>query len=86
MSEGNWIAGTKGVRDIPYQLSELLEDYSDRVLFIFEGEKDVDWAMSGGLLATCNVGGAGNWKRELNQYLPAKEICIFPDNDAAGLG
>ena len=26
-NEGNWIAGTKGVRDIPYQLSELLEDY-----------------------------------------------------------
>ena len=84
-SEGNWIAGTKGVRDIPYQLSELLEDYSDRVLFIFEGEKDVDRAIAGGLLATCNVGGAGNWKRELNQYLPAKEICIVPDNDAAGL-
>ena len=84
-SEGNWIAGTKGVRDIPYQLLELLEDYSDRVLFIFEGEKDVDRAMAGGLLATCNVGGAGNWKRELNQYLPAKEICIVPDNDAAGL-
>ena len=84
-SEGNWVAGTKGVRDIPYQLSELLEDYSDRILFIFEGETDVDRAITGGLLATCNVGGAGNWKRELNQYLPKREICIVPDNDAAGI-
>jgi hypothetical protein len=50
----------KGLPNIPYQLEELHSDHSDRLVFILEGEKDVDRAFAYGLLATCNVGGAGN--------------------------
>jgi hypothetical protein len=75
----------KGLPNIPYQLEELHSDHSDRLVFIFEGEKDVDRAFDYGLLATCNVSGAGNWKPELNKYLMNRKVCIVPDNDTAGL-
>ena len=84
-NDGDWAPKVKGLRNIPYQLEELTQDHSDRMLFIFEGEKDVDRAIKFGLLATSNVGGAGNWTAELNQYLIGKRVCIVPDNDAAGL-
>ena len=67
--QGDWIGNVKGVRNIPYQLPELLEDCKDRPVFVMEGEKDVDRAIRAGLLATCNVGGAGKWTADLNRYL-----------------
>ena len=83
--EGNWKPGVKGMRNIPYRLDELSSGGSDDMLFIFEGEKDVDRAVTNGLSATCNAGGAGNWKSELNEFVQGRNICIVPDNDAAGL-
>ena len=55
-------ADHKKLPQIPYMLEELHKDTGDRPLFILEGEKDVDRALKHGLLATCNAGGAGNWK------------------------
>ena len=83
--DGNWKPSVKGIRNVPYRLDELCEDTNDRLLFIFEGEKDVDRAIHNGLLATCNAGGAGNWNHELNAYVAGRKICIVPDNDSAGL-
>ena len=51
---------------------------------MFEGGKDVELAWCNGLLITFNVGGAANWKDELNQYLGGRTVCIVPDNDEAG--
>jgi len=84
-SNGDWVPQVKGLPNIPYQLEELKQDHSDRMLFILEGEKDVDRAIKLGLLAPCNVGGAGKWKPELNQYIADRQVCIVPDNDTAGL-
>ena len=83
--DGIWKPNVKGVQNVPYRLDELHDDASDRLMFIFEGEKDVDRAVSNGLLATCNAGGAGNWKPELNQFLLGRKVCIVPDNDTPGL-
>ena len=52
--------------------------------FIFEGEKDVERAWEFGLSATCNSGGANNWKTEQSEWLKDRKICIVPDNDEAG--
>ena len=84
-NEGKWKPGVKGIADVPYRLDELCEDAPDKTVFIFEGEKDVDRAVSNGLSATCNAGGAGNWKPELNDFLKDRKICIVPDNDTPGL-
>lgn len=83
--EGAWRPKVKGLRDIPYRLEELVKDTSERMLFIFEGEKDVDRAVLFDLLATCNAGGAGNWKPELNEFVRGRVVCVVPDNDSAGL-
>ena len=83
--DSDWKPGTKGIRNVPYRLDELHEDASERFLYIFEGEKDVDRARALGLLATCNSGGAKNWSKELNAFVRDREICIVPDNDTAGL-
>jgi len=83
--DSDWKPGTKGIRNVPYRLDELHEDASERFLYIFEGEKDVDRARALGLLATCNAGGAKNWSQELNTFVRDRKICIVPDNDTAGL-
>ena len=80
----SWQSGVKGVRNIPYGLDRLAKDSSDNLVFIFEGEKDCERAWAHGLLATNNVGGAGNWRDDLNQHLVGRTVCIVPDNDNAG--
>ena len=54
-----WKPKVDCVRNVPYGLDRLSEDYSDKICFVFEGEKDVERAWCNGLLATCNVGGGG---------------------------
>ncbi len=94
LSDGTWkqmrsengtiTPGVKGVPNVPYGADHLAEDFSEKLAFIFEGEKDVECAWDRGLLATCNVGGAKNWKDELNAHLKDRNVCIVPDNDKAG--
>ena len=81
---GTFTPGVKGVPNVPYGADRLAEDFSDKLAFIFEGEKDVERGWDRGLLATCNVGGAKNWKDELNAHLKDRTVCIVPDNDKAG--
>ena len=59
---GTFIPGVKGVPNVPYGADRLAEDFSDELVFIFEGEKDVERGWDRGLLATCNVGGAKTGK------------------------
>lgn len=49
-----------------------------------EGEKDVDALSNRGLLATCNSGGAGKWKREHSESIKGRSVVIIPDNDKPG--
>lgn len=91
--KGGWITGKgcmDGVRRVPYWLNEWLW-HSDRTLFIAEGEKDVDRLRSLGLLATCNVAGAGNWlpvdkenAAEFVAHFRGRTVIVLPHNDDAG--
>ena len=82
--DAQWKPKVAGVRNVPYGLDRLRDDNKDELCFVFEGEKDAERAWHNGLIATCNVGGAGNWTDDLNQYLTGRTICIVPDNDDAG--
>jgi len=54
----------------------------DEILFIVEGEKDVDRLWKEGLIATSNTGGANRkWKAEYSKILNANFIVIIPDDD-----
>jgi hypothetical protein len=85
---GGWVEKPgcmKGVRPLPYRLPELKKDAAaGREIYILEGEKCVDAARAAGLAATCNHGGAGNWRTELNAHLLGADVVVVADNDDAG--
>lgn len=56
----------------------------DKVVFVVEGEKDVDNLAELGVVATCNPGGAGKWQDNYTELLRGKDVVLVPDNDEAG--
>jgi len=80
-ANGGWRWGLGDVRRVPYHLPELLEA---AIIFIAEGERDVDALRDAGFCATCNSGGAGKWRPEFNPLFSGKEVCILPDADPPG--
>jgi putative DNA primase/helicase len=54
------------------------------LVFILEGEKDVESARRIGLTATCNPGGAGKWRDEYSKKLIGKKVVVIPDADDPG--
>ena len=82
---GEWIWSVKGLRQVPYRLSELAEKIAlEQLVFIVEGERDVDRLWSIGVPATCNAGGAGKWKPEHSEHFERADVVIIPDGDPPG--
>lgn len=82
--KSGWIWNLDSVERVLYRLIELRESDPDEWVFIVEGEKDADRLASVGLIATCNVGGAGKWKLEYNEALRDRRVCIIADKDGPG--
>src|SRR5665648_88545 len=74
-----------GKIEIPiYNLPAVINTTSE-VLYIVEGEKDVDTLTSLGYLSTTSPNGAaGLWNSDFNKYFADKNVVIIPDNDAIG--
>lgn len=84
-SRGRWTYTVKGIRQVPYQLPEILKaNEVGQSIFVTEGEKDADRLLDLGLAATCNAGGALKWKAELSKYFDGARVVILPDNDEFG--
>lgn len=85
-SKGKWIWKLDNIERVLYRLPELIEAIKQgkKVIFVVEGEKDVDRLRALGLTATCNVGGAGKWRSEYNRHFKAQIVCVVVDNDDAG--
>ena len=85
---GDWITkgAMKDVKRLPYRLPELLKGLAaGELILIVEGEKCVDALHLWGYTATCNSGGAGKWRPELNRHFPRDaKICLIPDADKPG--
>jgi 5S rRNA maturation endonuclease (ribonuclease M5) len=81
---GGWIWNLRGVRRVLYRLPELYEAPRDRLVFVVEGEKDVDRLRAEGLLATTNAMGAGKWCPDYTEALRGRHVVILPDNDEPG--
>ena len=79
-----WSWSVKGVRAVTYRLDDLEHTDPTRLVFIAEGEKDVDALWKHGLAATCNAGGADNWRDVHAQCLKGRPVAILPDNDGPG--
>ncbi|MBN2512533.1 MAG: hypothetical protein JXB18_06305 [Sedimentisphaerales bacterium] len=74
----------QGVEPVLYRLPELLAADPSSIVFIPEGEKDVENLVSLGLVATCNLGGAGKWRASYSDVLSGRHVVILPDNDDPG--
>lgn len=83
--EGRWAWNIENVRKVPYRLPELITaKQAGKIIFIVEGEKDVDNLHMIGITATTNSGGAGKWGAEHSTWLEGADVVIVPDNDKAG--
>jgi putative DNA primase/helicase len=80
---GAWVAGMEGVTRTLYHLPEMLQRKNE-VVYLVEGEKDVETLESKGLVATTSSGGALNWTAALAQHFVRRYVVILPDNDAPG--
>lgn len=80
-ADGTW--SLKGIEPLPYKLPNITGDW----ILVAEGEKAVDAIWKAGIQATCNSGGAGNWRDSDTKALidaGVTRISILPDNDTAG--
>jgi DnaB-like helicase C terminal domain/CHC2 zinc finger/Toprim-like len=79
--QGAWTWGLGDVQRVPFQLPRIM---GSEFVAVCEGEKDALALDRVGIIASCNSGGAGNFKPELVAYFAGKAIVIFPDNDQPG--
>jgi hypothetical protein len=67
---GKWLWNMDGVRRVLYRLPEVLKAKKHgHAITIAEGEKDVNELAQRGIVATCNVGGAGKWRKDYSESL-----------------
>lgn len=78
-TKDGWHWSLGNVRRVPYRLPDLLAR-PDWPVVVVEGEKDADRLTALGLLATCNSGGAGEWKAGHSQALRGRRVVVIPDN------
>ena len=65
-----------------YHLREVL---AAPIVFVVEGEKDVETLRSQGFVATTHAGGAeAPWLPEFTEALAGREVILIPDNDRPG--
>jgi hypothetical protein len=81
---GGWTWTVKNIRKVPYRLRELLVADLATIIYIVEGEQDVDRLVKARLVATTNAGGAGKWRPEYNEHFVGRHVVILPDNDELG--
>jgi len=81
---GQWVNNLQGVTRVPYRLPELTQARGSRIVFVVEGEKDVDRLFALGFIATTNPGGAGKWKATYAKHLGGRHVVVIPDNDDVG--
>jgi len=78
---GGWI-WKKHPRQVLYRLPEIPEA---PIVFLVEGEKDVDTLREFGFTATTNAGGAkAKWLPSFTQTLSGREVILIPDRDQPG--
>jgi DNA primase len=73
----------KHPRQVLYRLPEVLEA---QIVFVTEGERDVETLREQGFTATTNAGGASaEWLGAYTETLRGREVVVIPDTDAPGI-
>ena len=72
---------SRRTRRVLYLLPELAEGgRRRRVVYVREGEKDVDSLRAIGFAATTNPGGIKKWRDEYSEHLRGADVVVLPDN------
>jgi putative DNA primase/helicase len=75
----------RGPRDQDKVLYRLPEVLDAPIVFLVEGERDVETLRNYGFVATTNCGGAkAPWLRQYTETLRGREVILIPDNDPPG--
>ena len=78
---GGW-TWRKAERQVLYHLPEVLKA---PIVFVVEGERDVETLRDYGFVATTNAGGAkAHWAPQFTEALKDRAVILIPDNDAPG--
>ncbi len=78
---GGW-TWQKSQKQVLYRLPEVLEA---QIVFVVEGERDVETLRERGFVATTNAGGANaHWIPDYTEALRGREVILVPDRDKAG--
>lgn len=78
---GGWAWNLQNTRLVLYHLPEVM---ASPLVYLAEGEKDVETLRKNDLPATCAPMGAGKWRTDYNEFLQGKTVVILPDNDEPG--
>ena len=79
---GQLVNGLGSVRRVLYHLPEVIES---PIVFLVEGEKDIETLRDWGFVATTAAGGAkAKWLPEYTDSLRGRQLIVIPDNDQAG--
>lgn len=79
--KGGWV-WKKYAHQVLYHMPEVLES---PIVFVVEGEKDVETLRTHGFCATTNAGGANAaWLPQFTCTLRDRHVYLIPDNDRAG--
>lgn len=72
-------------RRVLYRLLEVIQGVRDgKIIWVVEGEKDVETLRGLGHVATTSPMGAGKWKPEFSEFLRGATVYIISDADATG--
>ena len=86
-STGGYIWNLDGIIPTLYHQDEVKAAIAGgEVVWLSEGEKDVDRLRSLNLAATTNPMGAGKWRDAYTEALQGADLVIIPDNDDPGRG
>jgi putative DNA primase/helicase len=90
-NSGKKVLRSGGTPRVLYRWKEAREELrKGGIVFIVDGEKDVERAFAEGGIATCGHGGCGKWEDWMTEQFqvasPEALIYLFADNDANGAG
>lgn len=81
----NWEEGKGDVKPVLYRLPELKKAIADgEIVYVVEGEKDVDTLAAQGIAGTCNYEGAGKWLDEYSSHFSDAHVIVIADRDEPG--
>lgn len=85
-TDTGWEYGMNGSERPLYRLPEIRRAVAQGLpVYVVEGEKDADRLWETGAPATCNFGGAAEWRDEYADYLKDADVIVIADRDAPGI-